>query len=63
MKQIKIIKCSDRLLWYNKLVGHTVPFLREYDDCYMSREPAGYANIVRKEDALIIENSLGEIDD
>lgn len=60
MKQIRIIKCSDRLLWYNNLVGQIVPFLREYDDCFMSREPAGYANIVRKEDALIIENSLGE---
>jgi hypothetical protein len=35
-------------------VGQYVPFLREYDDCYMSREPAGFANIVRKEDGQVV---------
>lgn len=55
MKVLKINRCSDPLMWYNGLVGEVVPLLREYPDCYMSREPSGYANIVRKEDAEIIE--------
>jgi hypothetical protein len=59
-RSLKIIKCSDSLMWYNKLVGQVVPYVREYDDCYMSREPAGYLNIVKLEDAEIIDE---EIDD
>ena len=51
---LKIIKCSDSLLWYKDLVGQSVPFIREYDDCYMSREPDGFANIVKKDDAEVI---------
>ncbi len=51
---LKIIKCSDPLFWYCKLVGQILPLVREYDDCYMSREPDGFANIVRKEDAEVI---------
>ena len=51
---LKIIKCSDSLLWYKDLVGQTVPLIREYDDCYMSREPDGFANIVKKDDAEVI---------
>jgi hypothetical protein len=54
MKKILITRCSDRHLWYNDLVGEYVPLLREYDDCYMSREPAGFANIVRKEDGQLV---------
>ena len=54
---LKIIKCSDSLLWYSNLVGQCVPYLREYEECYMSREPDGFANIVRKEDAVIINES------
>jgi len=54
-RRLKIIKSSDPHYWYTPLIGQTVPFLREYDDCYMSREPEGFANIVRKEDAEIIE--------
>jgi hypothetical protein len=55
MQQIKILKCSDRLYWYSSLIGQQVPLLREYEDCYMSREPDGFANIVKKEDAEIVE--------
>ncbi len=54
MKKILITRCSDRHLWYSGLVGQYVPLLREYDDCYMSREPAGFANIVRKEDGQLV---------
>ena len=52
--KLKIIKCSDTLYWYKDLVGQLVPLLREYEDCYMSREPDGFANIVRKEDAEVV---------
>ena len=48
MKALKLIKCSDPMMWYINKVGETVAFVREYDDCYMSREPAGYLNIVKK---------------
>lgn len=54
MQELKILKCSDSHMWYSNLVGQTVPLLREYEDCYMSREPEGFANIVRKEDAEVI---------
>jgi hypothetical protein len=55
-KLLKIIRCSDSLMWYSKHVGQEFPLLREYDDCYMSREPEGFANIVRKEDAVILKD-------
>jgi hypothetical protein len=55
-RRLKIVQCSDFLLWYSKHVGQEFPLLREYDDCYMSREPEGFANIVRKEDAVILKD-------
>jgi hypothetical protein len=55
MKALKIIQCSDPLMWYQNKVGETVQLVREYEDCYMSREPAGYLNVVRLEDAEIVE--------
>jgi hypothetical protein len=55
MKALKIIRCSDSLMWYCNKVGETVQLVREYEDCYMSREPAGYLNVVRLEDAEIVE--------
>jgi hypothetical protein len=63
MKVIKIISCSDRLLWYRDLIGQTVPFLGEDIDrgekIYWSREVAGYKNLVRAKDAEIIELEVG----
>jgi hypothetical protein len=57
MRALKIIKCSDPLMWYRGKVGETVLLVREYEDCYMSREPAGYLNIVKLEDAQVVEIS------
>lgn len=57
MKSLLITGCSDSLLWYSNMVGQTVPLLREYPDCYMSREPEGYANIIKKYDAEIVEHT------
>ena len=61
MRAIKIIKCSDPLMWYREKVGDTVQLVREYEDCYMSREPAGYLNIVKLEDAEIVEISVESV--
>lgn len=54
-RQLLIKQCPDHLMWYSKLVGQTVPLLRVLSDCYMSQEPAGYSNIVKFEDADIVE--------
>lgn len=51
MRKLKIIGCSDGHMWYAGLVGQLVPLLREEHDIYLSREPAGYSNVVRKGDA------------
>ena len=54
--QIKIIKCSDSQLWYANLVGQCVELLWEDTDGYWSREPAGYTNLVRREDAQVMND-------
>lgn len=52
--ELLITGCRDALMWYAPLVGQRVRLLRIETDCYMSREPAGYANIVLKQDAEIV---------
>lgn len=61
---LRIVSCSDRLMWYAGKVGELVPFVREEADCYISREPAGYINIVRKADAepVLAECTKGQKD-
>lgn len=58
MKKLLITKCSDPQLWYAGLVGKTVELLREDSEGYWSREPSGYTNIVRREDAQVIDDEL-----
>lgn len=58
MKALKIIDCTDPMMWYRDMVGETVTLARHPDvdqDVYWSREPAGYLNIVHKKDAEVIE--------
>lgn len=58
MKALRIIKCSDSMMWYRDMVGDVVTLAKpEYadSDVYWSREPAGYLNIVKKQDAQVIE--------
>lgn len=62
MKMLRITNCTDHLMWYSKRVGQLVPYLRTHEDCYMSLEPAGYKNIVRLEDAEIVEVTKEEYD-
>ena len=53
--KLKIVQCNDGMMWYADKVGELVPYLRTFDDCYMSREPAGFSNIVKLEDADLVE--------
>lgn len=55
MKALKIVRCSDSMMWYRDQVGSIVPLVRITPDCYMSREPAGYSNIVKLEDAVVVD--------
>lgn len=56
MKMLKITRCTDPMMWYAKLIGSIVPLVKDYGDgIYLSREPAGYINIVKKEDVEIVE--------
>jgi hypothetical protein len=54
-KQLRITGCRDALMWYANLVGQTVPYLGTWPEGYRSREPAGYINVVRFEDAEVID--------
>lgn len=42
-------------MWYRTKIGQTVDFIRSIPEGYLSREDAGFTNIVLKEDAEIIE--------
>lgn len=55
--KLRITKCNDPLMWYAGMVGQTVPLLRtiEKEGCYISVEPAGFSNIVKFEDAEVID--------
>jgi hypothetical protein len=59
MKKLLITGCSDYLLWYAKKIGQEVPFVREDNGYFWSREDTGYLNIVFRKDAHVI-NSGGE---
>jgi hypothetical protein len=58
--KIRVIRCSDPLLWYAKHVGEE--FYVEFSDqnCYWSREVDGVFNCLNwlhKEDAIITEGN------
>lgn len=58
MKALKIISCSDSMMWYRNKVGEVVTLAKPEHadpDIYWSREPAGYLNIVKKRDAEVVE--------
>lgn len=54
--RLKIINCRDPCMWYAGLVGKTLELLWEDADGYWSREPAGYTNVVRREDAQVVND-------
>jgi len=53
-RELLITGCSDSRMWYAGLVGQRVPLLRIEADCYLSREPAGWTNIVKTPDAQVV---------
>lgn len=53
-KMILITGCSDPLMWYKNEVGNFFALIKEYDDCFLTREPAGFTNVVRKSDARLV---------
>ena len=59
-KALLITQCQDPQMWYAKLVGHAVPLRRDTGTEYLSCEPSGYTNIVRKCDAQVIDISQAQ---
>ncbi len=58
-KGLRILKCSDTMMWYRGLIGRTVLYLgSEHDDkkpVYWTREPGGwFKNIILQCDAEVI---------
>lgn len=51
---VKITGSKDLLLWYQPYVGMTWEIIGEEDDFYWAREPAGYKNIIYKEDCELV---------
>ncbi len=43
------------MFWYRNLIGAMVPFVRKDEDCYFSRDTGGYLNIVKFQDATLID--------
>lgn len=56
MKMLKIKSCSDPMMWYSDKVGGTFSLIGEMKgEGYATREPDGYINVVRYDDAEIVE--------
>ena len=51
--KIRIIDCTDPLMWYSMKVGELVPYLGHCKEGYKSREDSGSVNIINVEDAEI----------
>lgn len=58
-KMLKIIDCSDPMMWYAKNIGKHAVYLGEDMDArgpiYWSRDNGGYKNIVFQKDATVEE--------
>lgn len=61
MKALKIHRCSDSHMWYRNHIGTIVPLVRVTRNEFISREPAGYTNIVEKQDADVVDVHWSEI--
>jgi len=56
----KIVRCSDSLMWYNDQIGNVFVLIERFPedkDVYWTREPAGYLNIIKRTDVIILENT------
>lgn len=54
MRKLRIVGCTDPMMWYAGLVGQLVELVRLEASCYWGKEPSGYTNIVRKVDAQVV---------
>lgn len=61
MRKLRITGCTDGHMWYAGMVGQLVELLGEDRIEYLSREPAGYVNIVKKADAEVVELQVGDL--
>lgn len=54
--KVKIIKCSDNMMWYRDKVGQVIQVERETVDWYWAREGGSFncLNIVDKADVEIV---------
>lgn len=55
-KKLLITKCTDKLMWYADKVGQTVPYLGEGHEHYASRDSAGWGNVVKMNDAIVVDD-------
>ncbi len=55
MTKLLIKQCPDRMMWYRDKVGQTVPHVGKWPEGYKSREDEGYLNIVKFEDAEVVD--------
>lgn len=57
MKMLLIKQATNDKAWYKEYIGQTVDYAPIFDDDYQfgAREPEGFLNFVRKEDAVIVE--------
>jgi len=52
---IKIVGFSDHRMWYSQYrIGDILPWVRTETDCYISREPGGYTNIIKLSDGELV---------
>ena len=54
--KIKIIRCSDSMLWYNSLIGEVMQVVRITPDKYWCKEPNEYGclNFVLIKDCEVV---------
>lgn len=61
MPLLVITRCTDNLMWYRDKIGQLVPLLKDLPEehCWLSRQPEGYTNIVRHQDAVRVPTGYG----
>lgn len=53
---VKIVGCRDTQMWYKNHIGLVCSVIGEDPKDYVVRQPEGYLNIVKKEDAEVTED-------
>lgn len=52
-KKIRIMRCNDPSLWYAEHIGKKFEYLGTFGNEHATREPAGFVNYVKVQDAFI----------